>query len=176
MVQWRCHVNHTSASDLPHDSRAPTTNGGCAAGGNEDRTPVARPPWRIEDNDHGRDNHAGPHHHPLPLCLPPVPVNVGVNAAYHRPSPQPRDNHKRRDDRALRDRPAGDDAAGTKPAASYEQPRNATSTTDAGDTTIPLPLLPPGPVDLGVDNTSPAPLTTNPRQPRRPHDSHDEPR
>ncbi|KAF8974789.1 hypothetical protein BDZ97DRAFT_1751508 [Flammula alnicola] len=53
-----------------------------------------------------------------------------------------------------------------EPAASYEWPRNANPTTDTGDTTIPL-LHPPGPIDLGFDDTSPPPITTNPRRPRR---------
>ncbi|KAF8955750.1 hypothetical protein BDZ97DRAFT_1764561 [Flammula alnicola] len=52
-----------------------------------------------------------------------------------------------------------------EPAASYKWPRNANLTTDAGDTTIPL-LCPPGPIDLGFDDTSPPPITANPRWPR----------
>ncbi|KAF8960113.1 hypothetical protein BDZ97DRAFT_1922367 [Flammula alnicola] len=52
------------ACRLPHGSRAPTTDGGRAMGGND---------------DHGRDNHGGSHRHSPPLsllclpCLPPGP-------------------------------------------------------------------------------------------------------
>ncbi|KAF8951578.1 hypothetical protein BDZ97DRAFT_1932088 [Flammula alnicola] len=49
-----------------------------------------------------------------------------------------------------------------KPATSYEWPLNVNPTTSASDTTIPL-LLPPGPIDLSVDDTSPPPLTPHPR-------------
>ncbi|KAF8959111.1 hypothetical protein BDZ97DRAFT_1923106 [Flammula alnicola] len=50
-----------------------------------------------------------------------------------------------------------------KSATSYKHPQNPMATTDAGGTTISFPIcLPPSPVNIGINDTSPPPLTTTP--------------